>query len=53
MTLLGWSPPRRAWLEPVFGLAEAAAAFGFEAGQPGRSPLRLDKLNWLNSQVLQ
>lgn len=50
MTLLGWSPPEG--MAERFGLAEAAAAFGFERVNRAGARFDWDKLNWLNSQVL-
>lgn len=50
MTLLGWSPPEG--MAERFGLAAAAAAFGFERVNRAGARFDWDKLNWLNSQVL-
>ncbi|KKZ15470.1 MAG: glutamyl-tRNA synthetase [Candidatus Synechococcus spongiarum 142] len=50
MCLLGWSPPTE--LGERFGLAEAAAVFGFDRVNKAGARFDWDKLNWLNSQVL-
>lgn len=50
MCLLGWSPPVE--LGERFGLADAAAVFGFDRVNKAGGRFDWDKLNWLNSQVL-
>lgn len=50
MCLLGWSPPTD--LGERFGLAEAAAVFGFDRVNRAGARFDWNKLNWLNSQIL-
>ena len=50
MALLGWSPPEG--MEERFNIKEASKVFTFERINKSGAKFDWDKLNWLNSQVI-